>query len=116
MNRKVTSQSAQTAAIKFATELQKYPIEVAVGVGIVIPNLVNGCSWGFVNESNEEFKKCLDAINSNPNMSSAKIKGGYLVNINMNYLLPLLSKITSGFVTDRDLQIASEHRRKALLD
>lgn len=116
MNEKVINQSAQAAAIRFATELQKYPPEVAVGVGIVIPNLVNGCSWGFVNDSNEEFKKCLSAIDSNPNMSSFKIKGGYLVNINMDYLLPLLSRITSGYVTQRDLQIAGEHRKKALVD
>ena len=110
------SQTAQAAAIRFAKELQRYPQEIAVGVGIVIPNLVNGCSWGFVNDSNEEFKKCLKAIESNPNMSAFKIRGGYLVNINMDYLLPILSRITRGFVTQKDLQIASEHRQKALVD
>lgn len=116
MNTKNVNQSTEAAAIRFANELQKYPLEVAVGVGIIIPNLVNGCSWGFVNDTNEEYKKCLKSIQSNSNMSSYKIKGGYLVNINMDYLLSILGKIASGYVTPKDLQIAGEHRRKALLD
>lgn len=116
MNNKNINQAVEAAAIRFANELQKYPLEVAVGVGIIIPNLVNGCSWGFVNDSNDEYKKCLKAIQSNENMSSYKIKGGYLVNMNMDYLLSILSRIASGYVTPKDLQIASEHRRKALVD
>ena len=115
MNSRNVDRAAEAAA-RFADELQKYPLEIAVGVGVVIPNLVNGCSWGFVPDSNEEYKKCLDAIQSNQYMSSCKIKGGYLVNMNMDYLLQLLSKIASGCINQRDLQIASEHRRKALVD
>lgn len=110
------NQTVEAAAIRFANELQKYPLEVAVGVGVVIPNLVNGCSWGFISDANEEYKKCLQSVQSNGNMSSYKIKGGYLVNINMDYLLSILGKIASGYVTARDLQIASDHRRKALVD
>lgn len=106
----------EAAAVKFANELNKYPTEIAVGVGVILPNLINGCSWGFVNDSNVEFKKCLSAIQSNENISALKITGGYLVNINMDYLLQLLEKIAKGCVTTRDLQIASNHRRKALLD
>ena len=104
------------AAIRFAEELQKYPIEVAVGVGIVIPNLVNGCSWGFVTDTNSEYVKILDNIKANPNMASYKIKNGYLLTINMDYLLSILSKVAGGYVTNKDLQIASEHRQKALQD
>lgn len=110
------NKTAEAAAIRFANELQKYPLEVSVGVGIIIPNLVNGCSWGIVNDTNEEYKKCLDAIKSNGNMSSYKIRGGYLVTMNMDYLLSILGRIASGYVTQRDLQIASEHRKKALVD
>lgn len=109
------NQEVEAAAIRFANELQKYPIEVGVVVGVVIRNLVNGCSWGFVNDDNEEFKKCLGAINSNGNMSCFPIRGGYLVNINMDYLLSILSKVASGYVTPRDLQIAGKHREDALV-
>lgn len=116
MNGQNVDRSVEAAAIRFANELQKYPPEVAVGVGIIIPNLVNGCSWGFVNESNTEYVKCIDAIKSNPNMSSFKVKGGYLVNMNMDYLLNILNRVASGYVRQRDLQIASQHRQKALLD
>ncbi len=114
MNTKNVDQMLAAASIRFANELQKYPQEVAVGVGVVIPNLVNGCSWGFVNDSNEEFIKCLGAIQSNPNMSAYKIKGGYLLNMNMDYLVSILTKVASGYVTKRDLQLAVEHRRQSL--
>lgn len=116
MDGKNINQAVEAAAIRFANALQSYPAEVAVGVGIVIPNLVNGCSWGFVNDSNAEFKKCLNAIHSNPNMFAFKIKNGYLLNMNMDYLVSILSKVASGYVTDRDLQIAIRHRQKALSD
>lgn len=104
------------AAVKFAEELNKYPVEVAVGVGVVIPNLVNGCSWGFVTDTNSEYARILDNIRANPNMASFNIRGGYLYSINMDYLLSILSKVAGGFVTNKDLQIASEHRQKALED
>lgn len=116
MKKQGVSSEVSAAAVKFATELQKYPVEVAVGVGIVIPNLVNGCSWGFITDENSEFVKVLDNIKRNPNMSVFKIKGGYLLNINMDYLLSILSKVAGGYVTNEDLRIASEHRQKALLD
>ena len=103
----VQNNQANIAAVRFANELQKYPVEVAVGVGIVIPNLVNGCSWGFVTDTNDEYKKIQANIANNPNMASLKIKNGYLFTINMDYLLSILSRITSGFVTNQDLQISS---------
>ena len=111
----VQNSQANMAAVRFATELQKYPVEVAVGVGIVIPNLVNGCSWGFVTDTNEEYKRIQENIENNPNMSSFKIKNGYLFTINMDYLLCILSKVAGGFVTQKDLQIASEHRQESLV-
>lgn len=116
MNGQNVDGAAKAASIKFANELQKYPPEVAVGVGVIIPNLVNGCSWGFVNDSNTEYKKCIEAIKANPNMSSFKVRGGYLVNMNMDYLLSILNRVASGYVRQKDLQIASQHRQKALLD
>lgn len=112
----ISGDEVSAAAVKFATELQKYPVEVAVGVGVVLPNLVNGCSWGFVTGTNTEFVKVLDNIKRNPAMGYFKIKGGYLLNIDMGYLLNILSKIAGGYVTNEDLRIASEHRQKALAD
>jgi len=114
MDNKNVDRMLAAASMRFADELQKYPIEVAVGVGIVIPNLVNGCSWGFVNDSNEEFKKCLNAIQSNPNMSAYRVKGGYLFNMDMSYLVSILTKVAGGFVTKRDLELAVQHRKQSL--
>ena len=108
--------SLNAAAVKFVQELQKYPIEVGVGIGVIIPNLVNGCSWGFVGDDNKVFLNYIEAVNNNPNMACFKIKGGYLVTMNMDYLLSILSKIAGGYVTNKDLQIASKHRQKALVD
>lgn len=104
------------AAARFADSLQKYPIEVAVGVGIVLPHLVNGCSWGFVTETNTEYVKILEDIQKNSNMSSYKVNGGYLFNMNMDYLLGILRQVAGGLVTAKDLEIASQHRQKALAD
>lgn len=106
----------ELASMRFANEMQKYPQEVAVGVGIILPNLVNGCSWGFVNDTNEDFKKCIDAICKNPNMACFKVKNGYLVTMGMDYLLGILNRSATGLVRPRDLQLASEHRQKALVD
>lgn len=105
----------QKAAIEFANALERnFPPEVSVGVGVVLPNLVNGCSWGFVNDSNKDYVKYLEAIASNKSMSSFKIKGGYLYSIDMTYLLNVLHKVAGGLVTKEDLEIASEHRQEAL--
>lgn len=106
----------ELAAVRFANELQKYPVEVSIGVGIVIPNLVNGCSWGFVNDTNTEYIRVLDEIQKNPNMSSYKVRGGYLYNISMDYLLQIMGRIAGEYVTKEDLEIAAKHRQKALAD
>lgn len=111
MNRQV-----ELASERFAKEMEKYPVEVRVGVGIVLPNLINGCTWGFVSGTNQDYIKCLDSIAANPNMSSYKVKGGYLYNINMDYLLKILNSVVGGLVTQKDLQLASQHRQKALAD
>lgn len=103
------------AAMEFAQALQKYPVEVAVGVGLVIPNLVNGCSWGFITDKNDEYNKIIKNIQENPNMASFKIKGGYLYSIKMDYLLNILGKVAGGYVTKKDLEIASQHRQDSLL-
>ena len=103
-------------AVKFASRLQeKYPVEVAVGVGIILPNLVNGCSWGFVPETNTEYVKILDAINKNKKMSSFRIANGYLFTMQMDYLLQVLSSVAGGLVTVQDLNIASDHRQESLV-
>lgn len=102
-------------AINFAKALSAFPPEVSLGVGIVIPNFVNGCSWGFVSDTNTVYKDYIERINKNPNMSSIKINGGYLLTMNMDYLLGVLSKTVKGsYITNRDLDIASKHRQKAL--
>jgi len=116
MNAQNYGSQADLAAARFADSLQKYPIEVAVGVGIVLPNLVNGCSWGFVTETNTEYVKILEEIQKNSNMSSYKVNGGYLFNMNMDYLLGILRQVAGGLVTNKDLEIASHHRQKALAD
>ena len=116
MDKKVHSPEVELAAARFSESLKQYPIEVSVGIGIVLPNLINGCSWGFVNDKNEEFIKLLDTIKANKNMSTFKVKNGYLYNMNMSYLLDILSKTAGGYVTSEDLEIASKHRQKALED
>lgn len=106
----------RAAAIRFADELNKYPVEVAVGVGLIIQNIYKGCSWSFVTENNEEFKNTLEEIKRNKSMSVFKIRGGYLLNMSMDYLLDILSKVATGYINQRDLQNASVHRQKALAD
>ena len=106
--------NAELAAIKFANAMEKYPQEVAVCVGIILPNLINGCSWGFVRHDNEEFVKCLDLIEKNPNITYTQVRGGYLVVMNLDYLLNILNKTANGLVTSRDLELAGIHRKSAL--
>lgn len=104
------------AAERFAKELTKYPTEVSVGVGLVLRNLPNGCTWAFVKDGNTDYERLVDTINKNKYMDSIKIRGGYLYSINFEYLMSVLRKVAVGYVTDRELQIAAEHRQKALAD
>lgn len=115
-NNKINQDVVLRDSLKFASMLQAYPLEIQVGIGIILPNLINGCSWGFVNNTNDEFLKCLPAINNNPNISAMKVRGGYLVNINMDYLLNILGKTAGGYITKSELEIASRHRQAALVD
>lgn len=108
------NRSAEAAAIRFAKELEKYPEEIGISVGIILPNLINGCSWGFVKDDNRDFVRCLNKIAKNPELSCAKVKGGYLVIMNLNYLLDVLNKTAKGLVKNRDLELASKHRKEAL--
>lgn len=108
------SKNEALAAQKFAESLQKYPTEVQVGVGIVLPELMNGCSWGFVPDTNDEYKRVLEDIGKNRNMSSIKVQGGFLYSIDMSYLLSVLGNVASGLYTKQDLEIASRHRMEAL--
>lgn len=102
-------------AMQFAEALSKYPEEVTLGVGLVIVNFINGCSWAFVPDSNKEYPRYLESIQKNPQMSSTKIKNGYLYNINMDYLIQILRRTAGGYVTVRDLELATEHRNQALM-
>ena len=104
------------AAQRFAQALSKYPSEVVTGVGLVIQNIPNGCTWAFVKDGNVDYEKQIEAIKNNSYMDSIKIRGGYLYSIKFDYLMSVLRKVAVGYVNDKELQIASEHRQKALVD
>lgn len=110
------NQFLESSAIKFGEALKEYPEEVALGVVLVLPNLANGCSWGFVNSNNEEFERVIPSIQANSYTSYYKISGGYLFSMNMDYLLSILKKTAGGFIKVEDLQIAAKHRQDALVN
>ncbi len=105
----------QRDAFKFAEALKRYPTSTQIGIGVVLPNIVNGCSWGFVG-NNPEFEKNRKEIDENPNMGYYKIKNGYLVYMNFDYLIGILKQVLGGYFTREDLDLAVEHRKKALAD
>ena len=103
------------AAERFSKDLEKYPVEVQIGVALGITNLANGCSWVFLTNPDKEFLQNVDAINKNKNMKCIKLTGGYLFYIDIDYLLSILRTVrTSGFVSKEVLTIAVKHRQKAL--
>jgi hypothetical protein len=104
------------AAIRFSQELDKLPPEVGEVVTLVIPEFMNGCSWGFIKDNDEVFKKHIPAIQKNPKMSVFKVSGGYLVFMNMLYLVDLLKRISSGYITNKEYVIAEKNREKALFE
>lgn len=120
MNSKVDPR-LESAALKFAENLEKYPAEEQYAVGVISKNVLNGCSWEFVRK-NPGATRLIDAFNKNPNCSIQEVVynrkagvTGYLVYMNLSYLCSLLGKEAPGLLNQRDLMLASEHRKEAIL-
>lgn len=111
----------ERASQQFAENLEKYPAEEQYAVGVISKNVLNGCSWEFVRK-NSEVLHLIDAFNKNPNCSIQEVTynphakvTGYLVYMNLSYLCSLLGKEAPGLLNQRDLSLASEHRKEAIL-
>lgn len=111
----------KAAADQFARNLEKYPPEEQYAVGAISKNILNGCSWEFVRK-NSEATSLVSAFQKNPNCSIQEVTyshkagvKGYLVYMNLSYLCNLLGKEAPGLLNQRDLILASEHRKEAIL-
>lgn len=110
------------AANLFADKLSaKYPHEVQVGVGVIGTNFLNGCSWEFVRH-NAEVERNKAAIMNNSNMDlhvvtyNHKTKTtGYLVSMNLNYLVSIYSDCAPGLIDKKLLDMAAVHRKEAII-
>lgn len=110
------------AAKRFEKALSTRPIEEQIAVGLISKNVLNGCSWEFV-RPNPEIRKNLDAFKNSKVCSVQEVTYnhknniyGYLVYMQMNVLCNLLSPANRGPLSDKDLEIASEHRKEAQIN
>ena len=115
MKSEFTNDPNVKAAFQFAKALESYPEEVGMAVGTIIENFVNGCSWAFIPDSNREYLTYSEMVEKNPEMTSVKVRGGYLLTMNMDYLIQVLRRTAGNYVTPKDLELASAHRQEALV-
>lgn len=111
-----TDVQLQQAAQIFAHKLDSmYPAEVGTVVNLVLPNLPNGCYWGFVREDNIEFRQLIDDIRKSPSLSVTPIRGGFMVEIALQYLLDILAKTAGNVFGPQDIMYAQQNRQKHMV-
>lgn len=116
------SDNLERASQIFAENLAKYPIEEQIAIGVISKNVQNGCSWEFVRK-NPEVERHLSDFAKNPHVSVEEVTyshdkriTGYLVSMDLQYMLEVLGKEAPGLISAKDLQHISQHRQKAILE
>lgn len=114
-------EATRRAAEQFADNLDKYPVEEQMAITAISKNVLNGCSWEFVRNTTD-IRRELDAFKNSKTChlyevtySHDKRITGYLVYMNLNRLVGILSKEAMGIFDQKALQKALEHRRQAVL-
>ena len=118
----VANQEAlQRAANQFAENLEKYPIEEQIAVATISKNVLNGCSWEFVRNT-AELRRSLEAFQNSKTCQLKEVMyshqqkiSGYLLIMNLNRLVDILSKEALGVFDQKALQDALKHRQEAIM-
>lgn len=115
------NEALQRAAEQFSKNLEKYPIEEQIAIATISKNVLNGCSWEFV-RNNPNIRNSIDAFNKSSccelkevTYSHDKKISGYLVMMNLNRLVDILSKEALGVFDQKALQGALQHRKDAIV-
>ena len=114
------SENLRRAAEQFATNLEKYPIEEQIAISVISKNVLNGCSWEFVRNNTdirrniEHFKSSKTCDLKEVTYSQDKRISGYLVLMNLNRLVDILSREALGVFDKKTLQDALNHRQDAI--
>ena len=107
------------AAKRFEKALADKPVEEQIAVGLISKNVINGCSWEFVNknaiikENYEAFKNSNTCSINEVTYNHQKGVTGYLIYIKMDRLLELLGPANCGPLVQKDVEYAEKHRKEA---
>ena len=107
------------AARRFQQALESKPVEEQLAVSLIAKNVINGCSWEFV-RANPQLRRNKADFDKSPycsiqevTYSHSKKIYGYLVYMQMSRLLELLGPQNNGPLSNKDVEIASQHRKEA---
>lgn len=115
MNNNGISAAERAASEEFGNRMLKYPIEEQIAVGLISANILNGCSWEFT-RNNIDVKKNMGAFNKSQSCNAVKVGNGYLVTMSMGRIVQILEKEAMGIFNAKDLQLAQQHRKEALVE
>lgn len=104
----------QKAAEMFTKRMEAYPLEEQIAIGLVMRNILNGCTWEFV-RNNPDVRKNAALFAGSKHCSLLPIKNGHIVTMTMQRVLEILNKEASGLLRPKDLELASRHRQEALV-
>lgn len=118
----VNDPNLRKAADQFAENLEKYPMEEQIAISVISKNIINGCSWEFV-RNNQNVRQYVEQFKKNPycdikevTYSHDKKISGYLVLMNLQRLVDILTKEALGVFDRETLQAAVQHRHDAITD
>lgn len=114
MSNENISAQERAASEEFANRMLNYPIEEQIAVGLVSANILNGCSWEFT-RNNIDVRRNMGAFNESETCSAVKVGNGYLVSMVMGRIVQILAKEAMGIFNEKDLHLAQEHRKEALI-
>lgn len=108
------------AAKAFERVMSSRPVEEQLCVAMIAENVVNGCSWEMV-RMNDQLRRAEEDFRNSKVCSLQKITydrqagvKGYLVYMQFDKLLELLSPKNSGPLNEKVIKVASDHRDEAL--
>lgn len=115
------NEALQRAANQFADNLEKYPLAEQIAVASISKNVLNGCSWEFVRNTSDlrqnlkEFQTSQTCQLKEVTYSHQQKITGYLLIMNLNRLVEILSKEALGVFDQKALQDALKHRQEAIM-
>lgn len=105
------SREDEQRAKENAKKAKQFPPAVQFAIVAVVPNIVNGCFWGFTDYN--DIMEHVEVIRQTPEIVARKVQNACIVEVQPNYLLKAVNAIDSTMFNQKDMNVMKESMAKA---